>query len=184
MEDQDGPVCARCETTSSLMWNKSDEGTILCLECHRSEKSASKAPSSTNSRTTTPSSETPPPGNGGQTTSTPGRRTRMKERTAKARQAKAGSTSTAEKGRSGANGQAGGQPCTRNNPHAHQLKGRRTLTKEQQQPTKAPKSQATIVTSDAIFHKVREAKSEKIRWQKGAPTVINSVSVLFSGHFL
>lgn len=147
-------MCSRCEATSSLMWSRSEDGSILCLGCHRAEKNAAKsasASSSSDSRTATPSRESASPGRGS-TAGTQSRRTRMKERTAKARQAKGGGAAAADKSRGGgANGQPGGQTGGRGN---HQAKGRRTLAKEQKLPEKAQKLQTTIVTSDAVFHKV------------------------------
>ena len=146
-----GPVCSRCEANSSLMWSRSEDGSILCLGCHRAEKNAAKSTSSSESRTATPSRESASPGNAAGTQS---RRTRMKERTAKARQAKGGGTAAADKSRSGANGQPGGQTSGSGGRGNHQTKGRRTLAKERKSPVKAQKSQTTIVTSDAVFHKV------------------------------
>lgn len=144
-------MCSRCEATSSLMWSRSEDGSILCLGCHRAEKNAAKSTSSSESRTATPSRESTSPANAA---GTPSRRTRMKERTAKARQAKGGSTAAADKSRSGTNGQPGGQTCGSGGRGNHQTKGRRTLAKEQKLPAKAPKSRTTIVTSDAVFHEV------------------------------
>ena len=36
------PVCTRCKTTSSLIWQRDQKGAVICLECHSTEKSASK----------------------------------------------------------------------------------------------------------------------------------------------
>ena len=34
------PVCARCKSTSSLMWQRDSEGAVVCLDCHTAEKVA------------------------------------------------------------------------------------------------------------------------------------------------
>jgi len=50
---QRNPVCARCKSTSSLMWHKTATGTIICLDCQKSEKASSNSSSPQSSRSTT-----------------------------------------------------------------------------------------------------------------------------------
>ena len=39
MADNDGgPECVRCKSTSSMMWQRNQSGAILCLDCHAQEK--------------------------------------------------------------------------------------------------------------------------------------------------
>lgn len=37
------PVCERCRSTSSLIWQRDQKGEVICLDCHATEKTASKA---------------------------------------------------------------------------------------------------------------------------------------------
>lgn len=149
---EEGPVCVRCKATSSLMWHKADEGTVLCLECHgNADKSSGGSKTNLPQQISAQNSQNGHKNhdNGqqnGQSTSGSGtngqnRRTRLREKNSKGKQGKSG-----EKQRG-------------NNSHAQwvtsrgQQKGRRTTFK-QQKPMKAPKSEATVVTSDSIIHKV------------------------------
>ena len=38
------PVCSRCKSNSSLMWQRDSEGAVVCLECHTAEKEAKTLP--------------------------------------------------------------------------------------------------------------------------------------------
>lgn len=50
MMAQRNPVCSKCKATSSLMWHKSPNGSIICLDCQTAEKKAnSSSPQSTRS---------------------------------------------------------------------------------------------------------------------------------------
>ncbi len=49
---QRNPTCVKCKATSSLMWQKSSNGTLICLDCQTAEKKAnsnSLSPQSTKS---------------------------------------------------------------------------------------------------------------------------------------
>ena len=92
MEEGD-PVCVRCKATSSLMWHKGEDGAVLCLECHSNAEKASGSSSKANSETSSQNGHHPSgsngQGNGGNatpTTSSHGRKTRLRERTSKAKQ--------------------------------------------------------------------------------------------------
>ena len=45
------PVCVRCGVTSSLMWHRDQEGAVICLDCHRTQKAAQSALTSSESPT-------------------------------------------------------------------------------------------------------------------------------------
>lgn len=34
------PVCSRCNVTSSVLWQRDQQGSIVCLECHTKEKAS------------------------------------------------------------------------------------------------------------------------------------------------
>lgn len=152
----DGPVCARCKVTSSLMWEKNKEGEVLCLECH-SNSIQDPAAAAT-------STDQPAPSNREEALSAgfTGRRTRL--RNAKGRYGKmhdktknngshtpASSTSPAPVPTS----TNLSPPVTSANvPRKGGVaNGRRSLLKVGK-PTKAPTLVANVVTSDIILHKV------------------------------
>ena len=37
------PVCTRCQATSSVLWQRDQQGAIICLDCHTAEKTKSDA---------------------------------------------------------------------------------------------------------------------------------------------
>ena len=145
----DGPVCARCKVTSSLMWEKNKEGEVLCLECYSNSiqepansRGAADQPSLSNRETAADSGFT-------------GRRTRL--RNAKGRYGKA-----PEKTKIHAASSASASPTPTNGnppqPSSTHRKGggstgRRSLAKLVA-PNKAPSVAASIITSDSILHKV------------------------------
>lgn len=44
MATESGPVCSRCKVTSSLIWKRDNDGSIICLDCQTSEKAAKQIP--------------------------------------------------------------------------------------------------------------------------------------------
>lgn len=56
MSSNSDPVCTRCKATSSFIWQRDQKGAVICLECHSTEKSVSKAPSNLGSVSLDPQS--------------------------------------------------------------------------------------------------------------------------------
>lgn len=56
------PVCSFCSIDSSPIWRRTDDGRIICLECHTKVKKEDKASAIEHSaRDVVSSSSTPPP---------------------------------------------------------------------------------------------------------------------------
>ncbi len=174
----DSPVCSQCQATSSLMWHKKKDGSILCLECHSNETTAFDSQTPSTSKTDTESTENPsgqnstepcegPPQNGASVptgnnsgSNSHGRRTRLRERGGKGKQSSrgpekpkigGGGGGSASQGTGGANN--GGSKSQQQQPKATSSGSRRKQSK-QARPQKAPKPQTTVVTSDSVLHKV------------------------------
>ncbi len=173
----DAPVCSQCQATSSLMWHKNEDGSILCLECRSNEKAATEShpvPPATNktcpdkdgkensgSSNSSESSETSGQNgaNGTVTGNTNasnshGRRTRLRERAARGKQAGKAAETTKSRGTasqpSGTGSNGGGK--TSQQKAASSGGGRRQL--KQARPQRAPKPRTSIITSDSVVHKV------------------------------
>ncbi len=60
---QRSPTCVKCKATSSLMWHKTTNGSLMCLDCQTVEKktnSNSSSPQSTRSTTSSASGQYDP----------------------------------------------------------------------------------------------------------------------------
>lgn len=160
----DEPICARCKVTSSLMWEKSKEGEVLCLECNSSTRQELASTASTRSeQPTVPSNDTvataSPTASSAPTTEAPlsvvTRRTRL--RNAKGRYGKAPDKTkvhTPSSPATSANSLGGNSPAntSQRKGGGTSTSGRRSLLKGK--PNRAPVFSANVVTSDSILHKV------------------------------
>ena len=173
MADTEGPVCTNCKVTSSLMWQRSKNGAILCLECHNAEKTTKSSASSETSSHSSSYTERVPHSNSPPRIASPNvttrRATRSRERNTRAKQNQSGNTNTKgnekQSSKSVENHIKGNTPQEtvhtpsststkdRNYPYQQQ-RGRRSILKQQQQPMKSPVPQPVVVTSDSVTHKV------------------------------
>lgn len=178
----DSPVCSECKATSSLMWHKNEDGSILCLECRSNENAASEghtpatkkdAKENSNGSHSSEACETVPQ-NGGASgvaannngSNNQGRRTRLRERAVRGKQTTRGSDARTKGGGGGnapqpaqgtssvsSSGNGGGK--TQSQQHRATNSGSRRRQLKQAKPQRAPRPRTTIITSDSVLHKVR-----------------------------
>jgi hypothetical protein len=123
------PTCWSCQVKTSLIWRRTEEGNVICLDCYTAQKKNEKQPSNDVTGGTPP--PPPPTPSSSSTTVTTRRR---------------------KGGRKGGRGGIDKSSSTASTSQPVQQKGRRSLIKGK--PIKAPVSEPHLSTSDSVIYKV------------------------------